>query len=297
MLLLAAVTVMLRLTDGSTVEGPASFSIGGKGASQILSFHSAATASAQEEKQIAADLAIVQADKDRAARDQALERLTAIGLPVMTPLLNLYKDTDQHEPRPLYRLFEKIIPSAADGFDRTQGLLRLTNGQMLRLSAPAGSIKVDKREIPWSEVRLLAVRQKKVTKSAEVHSIRHSTQIEYFHTGIVLGGGSQLTVSASGFTRLSWKEDGWATDPNGLTKPGSPAYKSNLVDGHPFGALLGRMGAKGATFAIGRSYGPKAPGAGRLGVAINDNRHWQNNLGTYRVKLTVTDAYDVGEGQ
>ncbi|MBZ2176789.1 MAG: hypothetical protein ACK58M_17090 [Acidobacteriota bacterium] len=297
MLLFAAVTVMLRLTDGSVVEGPASFSIAGTGAAQILSFHSASTASPAEAQQIAADLAVVQADKDRAARDQAVERLTAIGLPVMTPLLNLYKDTDQHEPRPLYRLFEKIISSQADGFDRTQGLLRLANGQMLRVGAPAGSVKVDKREIPWSEVRTLAVRQKKVSKTAEVHSIRHSTQIEYFDTGIVLGGGSQLTAAASGFTRLSWKEDGWATDPNGLTKPGSPAYKTNLVDGHPFGALLGRLGAKGATFAIGKAYGPRAPGAGRLGLAINDNRHWQNNLGTYQVKLTATDAYDVGQGQ
>jgi hypothetical protein len=297
MLLFAAVTVMLRLTDGSVVEGPASFSIAGTGAAQILSFHSASTASPAEAQQIAADLAVVQADKDRAARDQAVERLTAIGLPVMTPLLNLYKDTDQHEPRPLYRLFEKIISSQADGFDRTQGLLRLANGQMLRVGAPAGSVKVDKREIPWSEVRTLAVRQKKVSKTAEVHSIRHSTQIEYFDTGIVLGGGSQLTAAASGFTRLSWKEDGWATDPNGLTKPGSPAYKTNLVDGHPFGALLGRLGAKGATFAIGKAYGPRAPGAGRLGLAINDNRHWQNNLGTYQVKLNATDAYDVGQGQ
>ena len=297
MLLLAAVTVLLRLTDGTTVEGPASFSIAGKGAGQILSFHSASTASPTEAQQIAADLATVQVDKDRGARDVAVERLTAIGLPVMTPLLNLYKDTDQHEPRPLYRLFEKIMPSEADGFDRTQGLLRLSNGQMLRVSAPAGAIKVDKREIPWSEVRTLAVRQKRVTKTAEVHSIRHSTQIEYYDTGIVLGGGSQLTVSASGFTRLSWKDDGWATDPNGLTKPGSPAYKTNLVDGHPFGALLGRIGAKGATFAVGKAYGPKAPGAGRLGLAINDNRHWQNNLGTYRVKLTATDAYDTGAGQ
>ncbi|MCX6589453.1 MAG: hypothetical protein NTX13_23035 [Acidobacteria bacterium] len=297
MLLLAAITVMLRLTDGSVVEGPASFSIAGKGASQVLSFHSASTASPAEAQQIATDLATVQADKDRAARDQAVERLTAIGLPVMSPLLNLYKDTDQHEPRPLYRLFERIIPSQADGFDRTQGILRLTNGQVLRVGAPAGTLKVDKREIPWSEVRTLAVRQKRVVKAAEVHSIRHSTQIEYFDTGIVLGGGSQLTVSASGFTRLSWKEDGWASDPNGLTKPGSPAYKTNLVDGHPFGALLGRLGAKGATFALGKAYGPKAPGAGRLGLAINDNRHWQNNLGTYQVKLTVTDAYDVGQGQ
>ncbi len=297
MLLLAAATILVRLTDGTTVEGPTTFSMGGHGVAKILSFHSAAPATPAEAAQIKDALAIVQADKDRAGRDAAVEQLVAIGVPVLTPLLDLYKDTDQHEPRPLYRLFERIMPSGADGFDRSLGLLRLQNGQMVRVATPTGSVKVGPREIPWGNVRALAVQQKRIVKQALVHSLRHSTQIEYLDSGIELGAGSRLTATASGFSRLSWKDDGWATDPNGLTKPGSPAYKTNLVDGHPFGALVGRMGAKGATFAVGKSYLDKAPGAGRLGLAINDNRHWQNNLGTYTVQLTATAAYDWGEAQ
>jgi hypothetical protein len=38
-------------------------------------------------------------------------------------------------------------------------------------------------------------------------------------------------------------------------------------------------------------------GEGRLYLAINDNSHWQNNIGSFRVKLRVTDAYDVGDPQ
>ena len=32
-------------------------------------------------------------------------------------------------------------------------------------------------------------------------------------------------------------------------------------------------------------------------AVINDNEHWQNNVGAYRLKLSVTDAYDLGEAQ
>ena len=34
-----------------------------------------------------------------------------------------------------------------------------------------------------------------------------------------------------------------------------------------------------------------ALGEGRLYVVINDNEHWQNNVGSYRLKLSVTDAF------
>jgi hypothetical protein len=36
---------------------------------------------------------------------------------------------------------------------------------------------------------------------------------------------------------------------------------------------------------------------GRLYLAINDNPHWQNNIGGYQVKLRVTNAYDLGDPQ
>jgi len=127
--------------------------------------------------------------------------------------------------------------------------------------------------------------------------LKHSTQIEYWDSGIIASQSSILDVAAKGFARLSFKEDGWASDPNGLTKPGSPAYKSHLWDGQPFGALVARVGSAGEVFFVGKTFHKAVPKAGRLQFAVNDNRHWQNNVGTYTVTVKVTDAYDVGEAQ
>ena len=106
-----------------------------------------------------------------------------------------------------------------------------------------------------------------------------------------------MDIAAHGFARLSWNEDGWSSDPDGLKKPGSPAYKTHLVAGHPFGALVGRVGAAGPVFFIGKQATKTGLPAGRLSLAVNDNPHWQNNVGSYTVTLTATDAYDLGEAQ
>jgi hypothetical protein len=301
--------VLIRTVDGAQLEGQVQlrtlkFAGPGRTAevnpSQILSVSNASAASSSESERITADLAAIQGT-DRKARDKAVEELTAIGIPAMTPLLQALKDTNQQEPRPLYRLFERIMPSYADGFDRTQSIVRLQTGDALRGTLPEETIELrtaagEKVALPWSKIRSLAVRQKLIRRAMQVHSIRHSTQIEYFDTGVVLSPASKLDSAARGFVRLSWNEDGWASDPNGLTKPGSPAYKTHLVDGHPFGALVGRVGADGEVVFFGAKASPKMP-AGRLGLAINDNRHWQNNLGTFYVTLSATDAYDVGDAQ
>ena len=259
--------------------------------SSLLSVHNGDAASVSENDKISKGLAAIQGD-DRKARDLALEQLTAIGIPVITPLLKTYKDTDQHEPRPLYRLFERIIPSQADGLDRELSLIRLTSGESLRG-------KVEPFQLGpanWDQIRFFAVKQKQITRRLEVHSLRHSTQIEYFDTAVVFSATTKATATASGFTRLSWETDGWATDPNGLQKPG-PNYKTNLVDGHPFGALVGRFKANGDAFFMGRTWTAKQPAEGKLFIAINDNRHWQNNVGQYRVTIQATDAYDTGDPQ
>lgn len=268
---------------------------------QILSIHSGAAASEFEAGRIKEGLSQIQGT-DRKVRDMAVEELTAIGIPVLTPLLTSLKDTDQHEPRPLYRLAERIMPSHADGFDRNMSLVRLPDGQALRGQLPDGSLSLiatdgNKVDLPWSKVRWLAVRQKLVQRSMTLHSIRHCLQIDYLDTGIVLISSSKLKTDARGFVRLSWNDDGWASDADGLTKPGSAAYKTNLVNGHPFGALVGRVGAGGPLFFLGKHANKSSSEPGRLSLAINDNGHWQNNVGTFTVTLTATDAYDLGDAQ
>lgn len=298
--------LLIRTVDGTSVEGQSqlrSVKVGGGELrlAQILSIHSAAPASPFEAGRIPADLAAIQA-ADRKARDLAVEELTAIGIPAMTPLLETFKDTDQHEPRPLYRLFERLMPSYADGFDRTLSLVRLQNGGAVRGKLPEATLELraadgGKTELPWSKIRSLAVRQKVARRAMQVHSLRHCTQIEYLDTGVVLTSASSVDSTARGFVRLSWNQDGWASDADGLKKPGSEAYKTNLVDGHPFGALVGRVGASGEVFFLGKKSVKKGLLAGRLNLAVNDNPHWQNNLGTYFVTMAATEAYDLGDAQ
>lgn len=302
-LLLSAETVWIQKTDGSRVEGTTnakSISFGGRDVplAQVLSLHTGNPATELEKSRIAAAIADVQGT-DRAKRDQAVEDLTVLGIAAITPLLEAYKDTDQHEPRPLYRLFERVIPSNADQFNREQSLLRRKGGALERgVVSGDSTIVVDGKSIALRDIRMLAVRQKVVERNAvPVHSLKHSTQIEYLDTGVIASATSMLDATATGFARLSFKEDGWASDPNGLTKPGSPAYKSHLWDGQPFGALVARVGSAGEVYFVGKQHRKTVPKAGRLQLAINDNRHWQNNLGTYTVTLKVTDAYDVGAAQ
>jgi hypothetical protein len=298
--------LMIRTVDGKLLEGQsqlksiklnsADVSVG-----QILSVHSGAPASEFEAGRIKADIAAIQGE-DRAARDKAVEELTGIGLPVMTPLLQTYKDTDQHEPRPLYRLFERLVPSYADDFDRTLSLVRLKNGEAKRGKLSDVTIELrgtdgKNASLPWSQIRCIAVRQKSVSRSMQAHSLRHSTQIEYLDTGVMLTAASQTTISARGLVRLSWDTDSWASDADGLKVPGAPAYKTNMVDGQPFGALVGRVGAGGDVFLVGKKATLTGKPAGRLELAVNDNKHWQNNLGTFWVTMTATDAYDVGDAQ
>ena len=303
--------VLIRTVDGTQVEGVTlsrGFAIEREGGQKaeiklagLLSIHNGIDASEFEAGRITQGIATIQGT-DRAARDLAVEELTSIGLPVMTPLLKAYKDTDQHEPRPLYRLFERIIPSSVDGPDRALSVIRSKGGDSYRAKVGDWTIEVktaagETKSLAWSKIRSLAVRQKVVERSMQAHSLRHSTQIEYLDTGVVLTEFSKVNLTTRGFVRLSWDTDSWASDADGLKVPGSPAYKSNLVDGQPFGALVGRVGAGGTVFFVGKKAMLSGKGAGRLRLAVNDNPHWQNNIGSFSVRMSATDAYDLGDAQ
>jgi hypothetical protein len=289
--------VLAWMKDGSIKEmtaTAASIKVGARTIplASILSVHSGEAAIESEAARITKGIEAIQG-ANRKASDAAVEDLTTLGVPVISPLLAAYKDTDQHEPRPLYRLFERIMPVNADGLDRGLSIVRLAGGEIVRGKIEGFALNAN---VKFAELRGFAVRQKEVVRKITVHSIQHSTQIEFFDTAVIPSATAKATSTASGFTRLSWAEDGWATDPDGLKVPG-PKYKTNLVDGHPFGALVGRGGAKGAVYLVGMKWSSDGLPLERLQLAINDNRHWQNNLGSYRVTLRVSDAYDVGEAQ
>ena len=300
----AAPTVSILTTDGRMLEGaPSAAKISVKVGAQnrdlsldrILSIHNAIPATASEAEQIAKAIQTIQAT-DRKQTDLAVEVLSNMGIIVMTPLLNAYKDTDQHEPKPLYRLFDRIVPTGADSMDRSLAVIRLVGGEILRGTINDAKWQIAGATIETGKIRRLAIRQKVVTKKYDVHSLRHSTQIEYLDSGVMLSSASVVQSKSTGLVRLSWETDGWVSDADGLKVPG-PNYKTNLVDGFPFGALVGRVGAAGDIWQTGVNLNKKGLPAGRLYFAVNDNKHWQNNIGAFRVELRVTDAYDLGEPQ
>lgn len=299
-------TVWILTRDGQNVEGQLSastlsVSVDGKNrsipVSELLSVQLGDAASSAEAAKITADLAAV-SGMDRKAREVAAEELTSIGLPALTPLLDAYKDTDAHEPNPLGHLFPRLISSQADALDRTQDLIRLADGTSLRGDVAAADLRLTvqgkEQTIPVSAIRRLAVRRKSVDRAVELQALRHCTQIEFMDTGVAVTPSSRLDEEARGFVRLAFNVDGWASDPDGLKVPG-PNYKTNLVDGFPFGAVVGKVGAAGPRWLAGKHVQKSDLGTGRLYLAINDNAHWQNNLGSFRVKLHVTDAYDLGD--
>lgn len=287
---LASPSLTFTLKTGSKVEMPLS---------QILSLHSASPASPQEQARIPAAITAV-GGTDHAASEAAVADLTDLGLTALSPLLAAYKDTDVHEPNPLYRLFARLVPGYADDLDRSLDMLRLRRGavrgkwqaQSLMLTDANGKTVT----VEGTNVRRLAVRQRRVDKTFDVDALHHCTQIEFLDSGVGLVSESKIEATATGLVRLSFNIDGWASDPDGLQKPG-PNYKTNLTDGLPFGALVGRVGAKGTRWVAGKDCKKEGLTAGRLYFAVNDNPHWQNNIGSYRVRLRVTDAYDLGDAQ
>jgi hypothetical protein len=305
-------TVQILDKEGKVVEGATAlpgFKVNIKGSvrsialSDVLSVHNGEPASASETARIQSGLAAIQAYKAEAVqsearrnRDAAVEDLVSIGLPVVTPLLQALKDTDQHEPRALYRLFERVLPGEADQLDRDASLIRLASGELVRGKIERFALEVGGQKVEWSNTRRLAVRRRTVVRSVDLHSLRHCTQIEYLDTAVVVTAGSEVKINAKGLVRLSFDIDGWASDADGLKIPG-PNYKTNLVDGFPFGAVVGRFNAKGEVILVGADFSRKGLPPGRLYLAVNDNPHWQNNIGSFHVRLQATDAYDVGGAQ
>ena len=265
-----------------------------------LSIQIGATASASETERISSGISAI-LGKERDARDKAVEELTDIGLPVLTPLIQNFKDTDLKEPCPLYKLFSRIIPGYADRLDRKADLIRLANGETLRGKLDLQELQLRDQngkitKIAVDSLRKIAVRRASAEKTFVVDCLRNSTQTEFLDSGISLSANSRVEMTATGFARLSFDEDGWTSGPDGKSEAG-PRHSDLLTGGFPYGALVGRVGAGGARWFAGSRLSKSGLGAGRLSFGINDNEHWQNNVGSYKLKVKATFCYDNGDPQ
>ena len=298
----------VRTCDGRDIEGPLvtdslAFTVAGAArriaVRDLLSFHSAAPASAYETQRIDAGLQAI-AGPDAKAVAAAVAELIDIGLPVLTPLLRSYADTDAHEPDPRYRLLPRLVPGHADAADRTLDLVRLADGETFRGRWTPIDLKLQTTDgvetvLAAATIRRLAILRPVVDRTFDLQALHHCTYVGWLDTGVVVMPVSGLRADAAGFVRLSFDEDGWATGPDGIKEP-LPG-KRKLQEGFRWGAVLGRVGPDGARWLAGAHVDRGDLGAGRLYFAVNDNEHWQNNIGSYRVRLHVTSAYDVGEAQ
>jgi hypothetical protein len=270
--------------------------------SRVCSYHSALPPSEHEQRQI--DEAFPRLDSEKVVEaEQAAATLGRIGLPVMTRLLQSFTDDDGIQPGYRYRLYERIMPGQADAMARDQGLLRTVDGASLRanLKSDQLTLAVDSGEpgkskyveIAKDKIRSIGVLRPAVTRELQLDARQHVTYIEWLDTGIDLTGESTLQIEADGFVRLSFDEDGWACDPDGIHDP-LPG-KRRLQEGFRWGSILGRVGPGGEKWFVGKGVEKADLPEGRLYLVINENERWQNNIGSFRVRVTVKQAFDMGE--
>jgi hypothetical protein len=181
--------------------------------------------------------------------------------------------------------------------DRSLDLVRKADGSVLRANLAEPEIRlVDSSgrvvAIPASNIRRIAALRDTITRTVDLDALHHCTYVGFMDCGIVLSADSLLTFDARGFVRLSFDEDGWASDPDGILEP-LPG-KRKLQEGFRWGSVLGRIGPAGERWFIGKHLEKADAGNGRLYLVINDNEHWQNNIGGYRVQLAARHAFDVG---
>lgn len=119
------------------------------------------------------------------------------------------------------------------------------------------------------------------------------------HSGVAVAQGQTVSVSAVGraFTTRPWQVGSTYFPPNpgsgraGESGPAGQIYTCTswdagtcLVEGAPYGALVGRIGT--TTFVIGDASSFVAPESGELELAVNDAAEWLfDNSGGYTVGL------------
>ena len=244
---------------------------------------------------------------DRRLCELATAQLVDIGLPVISPLFAALPEVDYREPKAAYRLYARIIPGGyADCEDRTLDLIRCKDGQALRGKILNKDLELRKSSsskteiIVFSSIRRLGIRQKRIDRVFDIHSYEHCTQVEFLDSGIILTSDSQLQQRAQGYIHLCYSPDlsCWSSGPDGLTEDAKTGHQpNNKIDGFAYGAILGRIGPDGPCWLGGSNVTKTGLGVGRLYFAINDSSHFQNNIGSYRVNLKVTNAYDIGEAK
>src|SRR5262249_50765575 len=153
-----------------------------------------------------------------------------------------------------------------DCLDRSLDLVRPVKGETFRGKLQPFTLQISVEgkpvSIPSTDIRRLAVRQSTISRIFELQALRHCSYIAYLDTGILVTTGSKLQSESEGFVRLTFDEDGWACDADGIADP-LPG-KRRLQEGFRWGAILGRVGATGTRWLVGKHLEKSDLSVGRL---------------------------------
>lgn len=131
---------------------------------------------------------------------------------------------------------------------------------------------------------------------------------DWTDTGVDVAAGEQLAISATGEMEIShWKfagRDGfeWLVGPQGTylydTVVSDKAFPLPAAGRGPAPcyALIGRIGADGAPFLVGRDYRAQAPASGRLFLGVNDF-DVSDNSGGFSADIALGEAARAREAQ
>ena len=157
-----------------------------------------------------------------------------------------------------------------------------------RIFTISGSIVASSFKVTVAELGAVDVRRKDII-SIRVHGAR------WIKTFKVTAANNQLSTWVDTKFELQKGEEFSATASGGIHFPSwgnqtfSPDGNRNMgmVNNLPMGALVGRIGPKGATILFGSSYKGKAPVSGRLYLCmmIHPNMRTQQNSGEFTVQV------------
>ena len=106
-------------------------------------------------------------------------------------------------------------------------------------------------------------------------------------TGIMVNYGDHFTVKAN--SRANTCYPGGRSDADGqidICTVGYFPFELCAMEGAPYGALVGKIGAGGEAFLVGKSFDGYALGTGELFLAVNDNlSSYSDNKGGFSVAV------------
>ncbi|MBC7264337.1 MAG: hypothetical protein H5T64_08245 [Chloroflexi bacterium] len=107
------------------------------------------------------------------------------------------------------------------------------------------------------------------------------------HTGLDVRRGDTTKFHAQG--RWCWRDGSECSDRDGTPGRPWPEERPTILDGEPFGKLIGRVGDW--MFAIGSTAVVTAAADGELLLLMNDRvGYYHDNSGSITVEVTVTAA-------